>query len=212
MSDRLSKTSTAADAPPQQFCWRLVAQVADHRAHDRPVHLLHVRPVVAIAAPRPGKGDGMFLAPLQQVVIDEFAPVVAVHAQQGERHHLADLAQRREHPLAGLVGHAAVLRASARAGRARRLSGSSSRAGHRVGDRTRPTAAPVSAWEDQPRHGCVVCDRRDGRMTLVRACASPRRGRGQHHLRAATPDGTSDRASAVLASHGHLRHPRCRGD
>src|SRR5512144_3279013 len=94
----------------QPFCLGVVAVVADHDPYDRPVLLLDVAAVVLVARPRPGEGDLAFLAPGQQVMIDELRSIVTVYAQDRERHRAGDVVERGEHPFAGLVAHAAVLR------------------------------------------------------------------------------------------------------
>lgn len=70
----------------QPFCGGIVAVIARHGAHCCPVLLLDVTAVVLVARPDPGKGDLAFLAPLEQLVVDEFRSGVGVHAQDRKQH------------------------------------------------------------------------------------------------------------------------------
>ena len=81
------------------------------------------------------------------VVIDELRSVVGIDAQDRERHRAGDVVERGEHPFAGLVGHAAVLRPA----------GGDVGDGQRVGVLTGGVAAVVADQVDldEPGHRVV---------------------------------------------------------
>ena len=54
----------------------VVAQVTHQFTHVSPVLLLHVSTVITAACPRPGEGDLIRRAVVEQVVIDELGPVI----------------------------------------------------------------------------------------------------------------------------------------
>ncbi len=83
----------------------VVAVVVNKFTHVGPVLLLDVGAVVAVAGTGPGEGDLVVHAVFEQVVVDELAPVVRIDPDDWEREHPADVHERFEHPLLGLVLH-----------------------------------------------------------------------------------------------------------
>ncbi|WP_188316577.1 hypothetical protein [Solihabitans fulvus] len=89
-----------------------VAVIPDRAADYRPVLLLDVAAVVAVARSGPGEGDLLVLAVVEQVVVDELGAVVGVDAQDREREPRGDVLERGQDPLLGLVADGADLGSS----------------------------------------------------------------------------------------------------
>src|ERR1035441_893986 len=82
----------------EELFFGVESEVADQLAHMGPVLLLDVGPVVLVARARPGEGDLVLDAVVEQVVVDELTSVVRIDAEYREGELRDDVLDGLEDP------------------------------------------------------------------------------------------------------------------
>lgn len=93
-----------------QFGRSVIAQVSDGFSDSGPVLLLDMSPIVLVARPRPGERDLMLDAVGQEMLVDEFRPLIGIDADERKRGHADHVFQGLEYPFRGLVLHRPIHR------------------------------------------------------------------------------------------------------